>query len=397
MDKEARRIATDLVHGGGETAGDASKALNPPIYMTSTFTFDSIGHADEVMSFASDDYVYTRGNNPTLRLFEDRMSILEGGAASVAFASGMAAISSTLLALASPGDTVLIHRTLYGSSYTLATHLLPKWGISYIAADLRDTDSVRRICSKNRIAAVYFETPVNPDLAIIDIKAVSDAAHAYGAQVVVDNTFASPCLQNPLSLGADAVLHSTTKYICGHGDALGGVVTTTDEELAATIKFGYMCELGGVMSPFNGWLMLRGLKTLQLRMERHCSNAMRAAEHLASHPKVRKVFYPGLPGHTDHELAARQMSGFGGIISFEVDGDLKAAARCIDSFSMAKIAVSLGDCETLVQLPAAMTHRGYDRDRLAEAGLTESMIRLSIGIEDIADIIDDIERALEAV
>ncbi len=395
--KKSDHIATNLIHGGSEVRGDASKALNPPIYMTSTFTFDSIEHADKVMSFGSDDYVYTRGNNPTLRLFEQRMSVLEKGSGSIAFASGMAAISSTLLALASPGDTILIHKTLYGSSYTLATHLLPKWGIGYEATDLRDIESVKSILSENKVTAIYFETPVNPDLAIIDIAEISQLAHEYGAKVVVDNTFASPYLQNPLVLGADVVLHSTTKYICGHGDALGGVVTTKDEELALTIKFGYMCELGGVMSPFNAWLMIRGLKTLKLRMEQHCANAMKAAEYLENHPKVAKVYYPGLSSHQGHELCTKQMNGYGGIISFEIAGDKAAAIRCIDNFSMAKIAVSLGDCETLVQMPAAMTHRGYDPERLKEFGLTESMIRISIGIEDIDDIIADIERALEAV
>ncbi len=395
--KDSNHIATNLIHGGDKVGGDASKALNPPIYMTSTFTFDSIEHADEVMSFGSDDYVYTRGNNPTLRLFEQRMSVLEKGSASIAFASGMAAISSTLLALASPGDTILIHKTLYGSSFTLATQLLPKWGIGSETVDLREIESVKKILAEKQVTAIYFETPVNPDLAIIDIALISRLAHEHGAKVVVDNTFASPYLQNPLTLGADVVLHSTTKYICGHGDALGGVVTTKDEELATTIKFGYMCELGGVMSPFNAWLMIRGLKTLHLRMQQHCSNAMKAALFLENHPKVSKVHYPGLPNHLGHELCSRQTRGYGGIISFEVAGDKTAAIRCIDNFSMAKIAVSLGDCETLVQMPAAMTHRGYDAEHLKEFGLTESMIRLSIGIEDIEDILADIERALEVV
>lgn len=390
-------METSLIHGGGPAAGNADKALNDPIHMSSTFTFDSIEHAEAVMSFESSDYVYTRGNNPTLRLFEERMSILERGSASVAFASGMAAISSVLLSLASPGETVLIHKTLYGSSYTLATQLLPKYGIRCITADLTDTQRTGELLELHSISVVYFETPSNPDLSIIDIRKTASLAHAAGAACVVDNTFSSPYLQQPLSLGADVVVHSATKYICGHGDALGGVATCRDEELANRIKFEYMCELGGVMSPFNAWLMLRGLKTLHLRMERHCENTRAAAEFLRDRPEVSSVWYPGFPDHRQHAVAKEQMKDFGGVVSFEVNGDAAAARRCLNGFSLAKIAVSLGDCETLVQLPAAMTHRGYDRKTLEHFGLSERMIRISVGIEHQQSILDDIAGALEAL
>ncbi len=392
-----QNIETDLIHGGTPIAGDSSKALNPPLHMSSTFTFDSIEHADSVMSFESPDYVYTRGNNPTLRLFEQRMSVLEKGTASVAFASGMAAISSTLLALTKPGDEIIVHKTLYGSSYTLTTQLLPQYGITCHTADLTSYMKTEELLRDHTIKVVYFETPCNPDLTIIDIRKISHMAHSYGAMCIIDNTFASPYLQNPLVLGADIVIHSATKYICGHGDALGGVVTAKNQHLADTIKFGYMCELGGVMSPFNAWLMLRGLKTLHVRMERHCENAMMVATYLQKHSQVERVYYPGLENHQGYSIAKHQMRGFGGLVSFEVKGDLSSAKRCINAFSLAKIAVSLGDCETLVQLPAAMTHRGYDQNRLREFGLSDRMIRISVGIEHHDSILADLERALDAI
>jgi methionine-gamma-lyase len=391
METDKTHFETRTIHGGTPVAGDADKALSPPIHMSSTFTFDSLADAEKVMDFASEDYVYTRGNNPTLRLFEQRMSELEEGTSAVAFSSGMAAIASVLLALARKGDTVLIHKTLYGSSYTLATELLPKYGITTEICDLSDAGTAEETIGRLKPEVIFFETPCNPDLILIDIRQVCRNAEQCGASVVVDNTFATPYLQNPLKLGADVSVHSATKYICGHGDAVGGVAVFTDSDLAARVKFGYMCELGGVMSPFNAWLMLRGLKTLHVRMERHCSNAQQVAEYLEQHPKVNKVFYPKTTGQGE------QMRGFGGVVSFTVTGGMDAARRCLDGFSMAKIAVSLGDCETLVQLPAAMTHRGYDREALIQFGLSEDLIRISVGIEHIEEIIKDVGQALDQV
>ncbi|ADK80549.1 trans-sulfuration enzyme family protein [Sediminispirochaeta smaragdinae] len=383
---------TRQIHAGS-TGPNPEKALNPPIFMTSTFTFDSIAAVDDVMSFRSDDYVYTRGNNPTLRLFENRMADLENGVGAVAFASGMAAISSTLFSLLKPGDSVVAHKTLYGSSHSVITTLLPRYGIRSIIADLTLPGELERKADKNT-KLVYFETPANPDLSIIDIRQIAEQAAAIGAKVVVDNTFATPFLQRPLDLGAFAVVHSATKYLCGHGDVLGGVTVSKDMDYIHELKFGYMCEFGGTMSPFNAWLLLRGMKTLSLRMERHQENAKKVAKFLLQHPKVSKVLYPGLTDHPGHETAKKQMSGFGAMISFEVAGDLSATSHVVDAMKLPALAVSLGDCETLVELPAAMTHRGYDREHLAEFGLTESMIRLSIGLESVVDIIEDLGQAL---
>lgn len=372
------------------------KAVNPPIFMTSTFNFDSLEHADEVFSFARSDYVYTRGNNPTLRLLEEKIALLEEGADAVAFSSGMAAISSVLLSLLEPGDEVVAHRTVYGSSYNVLAEILPRYHIHCRFLDLTQIEMLQKNISQ-RVKVIYFETPANPNLEIIDIAQVVEIANKWGARVVVDNTFATPYFQKPLTLGADVVVHSATKYISGHGDVLGGLAVSSDQEYIHRLKFGYMCELGGVMSPFNGWLLLRGLKTLGLRMRQHESNARQVARFLLSHPKVEAVLYPGLPQFPGHATAKKQMTGFGGMVSFEVKGGLGPSKKLVNRLELIKLAVSLGDAETLVEHPAAMTHRGYPKEALEKFGLTESMIRLSIGLEDPEDIIADLEQALAQI
>lgn len=381
------------IHGGAEE-NHPKNALNPPIFMTSTYVFDDVKDAEDIMNFEKQGFIYTRGNNPTLQLFEKRMAALEEGEDAVAFASGMAAISSVLFSLLSPKDNVVAHKTLYGSSFTVTHKLLPKYHIDCKSVDFTEPKAVEGAIDKNT-KVLYFETPANPNLAIIDIQQIVRIAKAYGVKVVVDNTFATPYFQRPLAFGADVVVHSATKYICGHGDALGGVAVSKDADYIKKLKFDYMCEFGGVMSPFNAWLMLRGLKTLGLRMRQHEANAMAIAEYLKSHDSIAEVFYPGLADFRGHEIAKRQMNGFGAVMSFEVKGGLKAAKRFINSVKLAKIAVSLGDCETLIELPAAMTHAGYPKARLQEFGLTDSMVRLSVGIENVKDIIEDLDNALK--
>lgn len=386
---------TKAIHGGIK-GKNPSNALNPPIFQTSTFVFDNIEHANKIMYFESDDYVYTRGNNPTLRLFENRMAELEHGAGAVAFSSGMAAISSTIFSLLKPEDTIIVHKTLYGSSYSVITELLPKYNMNYKIIDLTNLDELKNaIDSSTKV--IYFETPSNPDLSIIDITKVCEIAKKNNIKVVVDNTFASPYFQNPLLLGADIVVHSATKYICGHGDVVGGVAIGKDIDYIQYLKFGYMCEFGGVMSPFNAWLLLRGLKTLGIRMRQHEKNTIEVVNFLKNHPKIDSVLYPGLEDFKGHSIAKEQMKGFGAMISFEVKGGLESAIKFVDGLKLAQLAVSLGDCETLVQLPAAITHKGYPRDRLAEFGLTESMVRISVGLEDSKDIIEDLEQALKLI
>ncbi len=396
MDKNKKyKFETMSIHAGSE-GKNANNALNPPIYQTSTFVFDSIEHVEKVMSFESDDYVYTRGNNPTLRLFENRMAALEEGNGAVAFASGMAAISSVLFSFLKPGDNVIVNRTLYGSSYNVVTHVLPQYNVNYKIADLSDADSLSELIDENT-KVIYFETPSNPNLMIIDIKKITKIAKEKGVKVVIDNTFATPYFQRPLTLGADVVVHSATKYICGHGDVVGGVAVSKNVDYIQSLKFDYMCEFGGVMSPFNAWLLLRGLKTLGVRMREHEKNALAVARFLKSHPKVKEVMYLGLEDFKGHEIAKEQMSGFGAMISFEIDGDLEDAKKVVNSVKLAQLAVSLGDCETLIELPAAMTHRGYPKEELAKFGLTESMIRISVGLEDAGDIIEDLNNALSVI
>lgn len=364
--------------------------------MTSSYVFDDVKDVEDIMSFKKEGFVYTRGNNPTLQLFEKRMAVLEEGEDAVAFASGMAAISSVLFSFLSPGDNLVVHKTLYGSSFTVTHKLLTKYHIDCKSVDFTDLRSVESSIDKNT-KVLYFETPSNPNLAIIDIKEIVELAKVHNVKVVVDNTFATPYFQKPLSLNVDVVVHSATKYICGHGDALGGVAISKDMEYIQKLKFEYMCEFGGVMSPFNAWLMLRGLKTLGLRMRQHEANAKQIAGFLVNHPKVIKVMYPGLKNFKSHELVKRQMKGFGAILSFELKGGIKAAKELVNNIKLVKLGVSLGDCETLIELPAAMTHVGYPKERLGEFGLTESMVRLSVGIENVRDIIDDLSGALDGV
>lgn len=383
---------TISIHGTDDK-NHPEKALNPPIFMTSTYVFDSIEDAKGVMNFERPGYVYTRGNNPTLKLFEKKITALEEGSDAVAFSSGMAAISSTLLSLLSPGDNLVVHKTLYGSSFSVTHKVLPKYKIECRTVDFGDSTALEKAIDK-KTKVFYFETPSNPNLSIININEVSKIAKKHGIKVVVDNTFATPYFQRPLTLGADIVVHSATKYICGHGDALGGVAIAKDKDFTQMLKFDYMCEFGGVMSPFNAWLMLRGMKTLGLRMRQHEQNALEVAKFLENHPRVKKVYYPGLDSFPDHMLAKKQMDGFGAMMSFEVKGGLKEAKKVVNNVNLIKLAVSLGDCETLIELPAAMTHLGYPKEKLNEFGLTESMIRLSVGIENTQDILNDLERAL---
>ncbi|MDI3481202.1 MAG: hypothetical protein PWQ97_857 [Tepidanaerobacteraceae bacterium] len=393
MDKNKKYgFDTITIHGATEYKSPEN-ALNPPIFQTSTFTFDSIEQVEKAMAFESSDYVYTRGNNPTLKLFEDRMAALENGYAAVAFASGMAAISSVLFSLLKPGDNLVANHCLYGSTYTVATKLMSKYHIDCKIVDMTDTKRLEEAIDKNT-RVIYFETPSNPSLEIIDIRKVVEIARAKGVKIVVDNTFATPYFQRPLTLGADVVVHSATKYISGHGDAVGGVAVSKDEEYIHRLKFDYMCEFGGIMSPFNAWLLLRGLKTLGVRMRQHEKNALEIARFLEKHPGVKSVYYPGLESFSGHGIAKSQMTGFGAMLSFEVYGGLEKAKKIVNNVKLIKLAVSLGDCETLIELPAAMTHLGYPKEKLTEFGFTESMIRLSVGLENVEDIIDDLDSAI---
>ncbi|MDD3461076.1 methionine gamma-lyase [Mesotoga sp. Brook.08.YT.4.2.5.1] len=394
--EESREYHFDTLAIHAAEQEDQNQALNSPIYMTSTFTFTDLQQAEDTFSFKRRAYVYTRGGNPTINLFEQRLATLENGVDGVAFSSGMAAISSVILSFSGAGDSVLAHRNLYGSTFGFLNHLIAKYGINTDFIDMTDLNNVERSITPNT-RVMFLETPTNPALEIIDIEGLCAIAHSKGIKVVVDNTFATPVFQKPLDFGADVVLHSATKYISGHGDVVGGVATSKDFDYIQKLKFGYMCELGGVISPFSAWLLLRGMKTLGLRMERHERNATAIAEFLRKRKEIEKTSYPGFEDHPGHKLAARQMEGFGGIISFELCGPKENAEKFVQGLKLIKLAVSLGDAETLVEVPAMMTHRDYPEEELHRFGFSSKTVRISAGLEHHSDLLEDIEDALEKV
>ncbi|MBN2260807.1 MAG: aminotransferase class I/II-fold pyridoxal phosphate-dependent enzyme [Clostridiales bacterium] len=395
MDKNNNyRLETLLAHN---TKDDReNRALTPPIAQTSTFYFDNMDQVKKAFNFETDDYVYTRGNNPTIRLFEEKMALIEKGNAAVAFASGMAAISSVLFSLLKPQDQVVFHRTLYGSTHTVAKTLLKKYDIDSKFIDLTNSDNLNALID-DAVKVIYFETPSNPNLELIDIQKIKKIIGDKNIKIVVDNTFLSPYFQNPLENGADIVLHSATKYISGHGDVVAGVVVSKDIDYIHRLKFDYMTEFGGVISPFNAWLLLRGLKTLHIRMKAHEANAIKIADYLNSHKKVTNVIYPSLESYPFTEVVSKQMRGFGAIITFEVKGSREDAVNFIDHLKLFKIAVSLGDIESLIEMPSEMTHLGYDKSELESFGLTEKMIRISVGLENHEDLIADLEKSLDRI
>lgn len=337
-------------------------------------------------------HFYSRISNPTTALLEQRIAVLEEAQAGLATASGMGAITAVMWTFLAAGDEVITDRTLYGCTFAYLKDLA-RFGVTVRQVDLTDPQALAAaITPRTRI--VYFETPANPNMRLVDIAAISDVAHAAGAKVVVDNTYATPVLTRPLSLGADLVVHSATKYLGGHGDLIGGLVAGREEDIARVRLVGVKDMTGAVMSPFTAFLVLRGLKTLSLRMARHCQSAQAVAAWLAEHPSVSRVLYPGLADFPQHELAARQMPGFGGMIAFELSAGDAAGAAMMNRLAMIRRAVSLGDAETLIQHPPSMTHSTYSRDERLACGITDGMIRLSVGLEDVDDIVADLAQAL---
>jgi methionine-gamma-lyase len=382
------RFDTRIVHNSRKNNPD--KALTPPIAMTSTFYFESIKDAQDAFNFVTDDYVYTRGNNPTLRLLEEKMAILEGGNSSCAFSSGMGAVSSTLLSLLKPGDELICHNTLYGSSHSFTKEFLSRYSINAIFADLTDLKSFEELINE-KVKVVYFETPSNPNLEVINIEKIVQISNKFNIKVIVDNTFLSPYFQRPLELGAYAVLHSATKFLSGHGDLVAGIVISKDNDFIHNLKFGYMCELGSVLSPFNAWLILRGLKTLHVRMKRHEENTLELYEYLKNNKKFTNLNHPSGNIKT---FMKEQMKGYGSLITVELNDSRENIIKFIDNLKLFRIAVSLGDTESLIQVPALMTHMGYSDADLKKAGISKNMIRISVGLEDVKDLIEDIENSL---
>jgi cystathionine gamma-lyase len=378
-------FATRAIHAGQEPDPTTGATITP-IYQTSTYTQQGLGD--------NKGYEYSRTHNPTRTALQECLASLENAKYGLAFGSGMAATSAALSILR-PGDHVLACDDLYGGTYRIFERVLRPMGIDFEYASARDTSAyAQKIRPETKM--VWIETPTNPLLSLVDIVAVARIAREHGARLVVDNTFATPYLQQPLELGAHAVVHSTTKYINGHSDVVGGALLTSDDELYEAVKF-YENAAGGVPSPFDAWLTLRGVKTLAVRMRQHCENAMQVAKFLETHPRVLKVYYPGLASHPDHELAKRQMRDFGGMVSFAFDGsrdDVDAFVRNLHLFALAE---SLGGIESLCCHPASMTHGSIPAAEREKRGVTDTLLRLSVGIEDVSDLIADLEQALAKV
>ncbi len=397
-DKRELGFATIAVHGkktlDKHEAGRAVQSVSTPIFMSSTFAFENADHGARLFAGEEEGYIYTRIGNPTTQVLEKEIAYLEGAEVGQAFGSGMAAEAHTFMALAGAGDKIVSGDTIYGGTHKLFSDVLPRLGIEAVQVDVCDMARVEAELDE-RTKALFFETPANPNLDVADIEALAKLAHRRGVPVVVDNTFATPYLQNPIALGADLVIHSATKYIGGHGDCVSGLVVGSKPLMEKVA--GVAHEVGGIISPFNAWLLLRGLKTLPVRMDRHCENSMEIAKYLSYHPMVETVAYPGLKTHPQHELAKRQMRGFSGVIAFEVKGGRDAGKRFLDALELCTVAVSLGDCDTLIQHPASMTHSTYSAEELAAAGISEGLIRISVGLEDVDDIIADLRNGFARI
>ena len=388
-------LGTTAIHAG--TLKNLYGTLAMPIYQTSTFIFDSAEQGGRRFALEEAGYIYTRLGNPTTTVLEDKIAALEEGEAAVATSSGMGAISSTLWTVLKAGDHIVTDKTLYGCTFALMCHGLTRFGIDVTFVDTSNLDEVKNAMKENT-RVVYLETPANPNLKIVDLEALSKLAHTNpNTLVIVDNTFATPYMQKPLKLGADIVVHSVTKYINGHGDVIAGLVIT-NKELADQIRFvGLKDMTGAVLGPQDAYYIIRGMKTFEIRMERHCANAKKVVEFLNKHPKIEKVYYPGLETHPGYEIAKKQMKDFGAMISFELKGGFEAGKTLLNNLKLCSLAVSLGDTETLIQHPASMTHSPYTKEEREVAGITDGLVRLSVGLENVEDIIADLEYGLEKI
>jgi cystathionine gamma-synthase len=373
---------TLAIHAGQEP-DPVTGAVVVPIYATSTYAQDGVGGT-------RGGYEYSRSANPTRTALEEAIAALEGGTRGLAFASGLAAEDALFRAVCRPGDHVILPGDAYGGTFRLVARVLANWGLEYTAVPLDDLDAVRAAVRDNT-KILWCETPTNPLLGIADIAALAQLSREAGVQLVVDNTFASPYLQQPLSLGADVVVHSTTKYLGGHSDVVGGALVTADAELGEGLAF-YQNAMGAVPGPFDAWLVLRGIKTLGVRMDRHCANAERVVDFLTGHPAIQRVLYPGLPDHPGHDVAAKQMRGFGGMVSFTMRAGMEAALKVCGLVSVFTLGESLGGVESLIEHPGRMTHASVAGSPLQ---VPDDLVRLSVGIETATDLIDDLAQALE--
>lgn len=398
MKTKTKGFGTLAIHAGNferETFG----ALATPIYQSSTFYFDNCEIGGKRFAGEESGYIYTRLGNPTTSVLEKKVAALENADDAVAFGSGMGAVTGCLWSIASAGKHIIADEALYGCTFSYLNHGMTRYGVEVTFIDTSDLNAIKAALKSNT-CCVYMETPANPNLKIEDIEEVAKLVHGYNPEIklVVDNTFATPYLTRPLELGADVVVHSATKYLNGHGDVIAGFVCGKQEFINEVRMFGLKDMNGAVLDPFAAFLILRGLKTLEIRVQRHCENAMKVAEFLEKHPKVEKVFFPGLKSHKGHEIAAKQMKGgFGSMISFEVKGGKEGGIKFCNALNLVTIAVSLGDAESLIEHPASMTHSTYSPEELKAAGISDGLVRLSVGLENVEDIIADLDQAFAKI
>ena len=386
-------FATRAVHVGAEK--NQYGTLASPIYQTSTFVFDNAEQGGRRFALEEGGYIYTRLGNPTLTAVEQKVASLEGAEACMSASSGMGAITSAIWVCVEQGDHIVAGKTLYGCTYAFLEHGLKRYGVDVTFVDTRDPENVRKAMRPNT-KLVYVETPANPNMYISDIEAIAKIAHAQeGVRVMVDNTFCTPYLCRPLEFGADIVVHSATKFLNGHGDVIAGFVCGSQEYIDQVRLLGVKDLTGSVLGPFEAFLINRGIKTLHVRMDRHCENAQKVAEFLEKHPKVESIAYPGLASFPQKSLADKYMKKPGSMIAFEIKGGLEAGRKLMNSVHLAALAVSLGDTETLIEHPASMTHSPYTTEERAASDISEGMVRLSVGLEDAEDIIADLKQALD--
>ncbi len=389
-------ISTTAIHGS--SLKDQYGSLVTPIYNSSTYIFNSTAQGAARFALEEPGYIYSRIGTPTCTALEEVLAKLEGGEAGLVTASGMGAVTATIWTIISGGQEIIADKTLYGCTFEFFEHHLSRFGVTVHFIEMTDEDELRAALN-DRTKIVYIETPANPNLKIIDIAKTAKIAHDFNPEikVIADNTFASPVLQRPLELGCDIVLHSCTKYINGHGDLLAGVVVSDKETINNIRLIGIKDMTGAVLAPNEAFLVERGVKTLEVRMQRHCENAMKVARYLETNDKVEKVFYPGLESHEGHDIAAKQMDGFGGMVSFIVKGGREKAAIVADNVKIVTLAVSLGATESLIEHPASMTHSPLNEEELIAANIEPGLIRFSVGLENIEDIIDDLKQAFEKI
>jgi len=388
-------FATRAIHGGH--VKDQFGALATPIHQTATFTFESAEQGGRRFALEEGGYIYSRLGNPTNTQLEDKLAMLEGAEAAISTASGIGAVASAFWTVLKAGDHVVAAKTLYGCTYAYLNHGISRYGVEVTFVDTTNLEEVRQAMRDNT-KVVYLETPANPNLEVADIEAISKIAHQNkDCIVMVDNTFCTPYIQRPLEFGADVVIHSGTKFLNGHGDVISGFVVGSGEFIKNVRLFGVKDMTGASLSPFDAFLIIRGMKTLEIRMEKHCENAMKVAKFLEGHSAVEQVYYPGLESFPQYELAKKQMSLPGAVIAFEVKGGIEEGKKVINSTELCTIAVSLGDAETLIQHPASMTHSPYTKEEREMAGISDGLIRIAVGLENVEDIINDLEKALKCI